>query len=308
MIAGRFFTTFAGVKSHIDSMKTLRLLLFAALTVCGLAACAAADGNASVKVMSYNVRYDNAGDGDNSWTARRDSVAAEILASGADIVGTQEVLHHQFTDLKRILPGFDVVGCGRDDGYQAGEYEALWFKKDRFLCLNSGNFWLSQTPEIMGSLGWDGACVRMASWALLQDKTTGRQLLALNTHLDHVGNEARRRGVELILDRLTAIAPGLPAVVTGDFNSGPGSDPVRYITDPQKTFHLIDSRTVAQKVDGPAWTFHNFGRQPIDQREIIDFIFVTPGVGVASYEILDNTARAPLTPSDHCPVVATIIF
>lgn len=260
------------------------------------------------KIMSYNVRYDNSGDGENGWSARRDSVAAAIIASGASIVGTQEVLHHQFSDLRRLLPDFDVVGCGRDDGAQEGEYEALWYDKNRFQCIDSGNFWLSQTPDVKGSLGWDGACVRMASWALLQDKASQRRILALNTHLDHVGTKARRLGVELILQRLSAIAPDVSAVVTGDFNSGPDSAPVKYITDPAKTFHLIDSRTFAGKIHGPAWTFHDFGRAPVEDREIIDFIFVTPGINVIDYSIIDNTARAPMTPSDHCPVTATIRF
>lgn len=260
----------------------------------------------AVKIMSYNVRYDNAGDAPNDWSARGHRVARTILDAAPDVVGTQEVLHHQWEDLRKALTDYDVVGCGRDDGRQAGEYAALWFRRDRFEAVDSGNFWLSATPEVKGSLGWDGACVRMASWALLRDRRSGKRLLALNTHLDHVGVEARRLGVELILERLSQIAPGVTSVVTGDFNSGPESAPVKYITDPQKSYHLVDSRIVADTVSGPAWTFHDFGRVPEAEREIIDYAFVTPATHVRSYTITDNTADEPLTESDHCPVTIVI--
>jgi len=259
-----------------------------------------------VKVMSYNVRYDNVGDAPNDWSARGARVAATIKVAAPDVVGTQEVLHHQWDDLRRALPEYDVVGCGRDDGRQAGEYAALWFRRDRFEAVDSGNFWLSATPEVKGSLGWDGACVRMASWALLRDRRSGKRLLALNTHLDHVGVEARRLGVELILERLSKIAPEVTAVVTGDFNSGPESAPVRYMTDTSKPYHLIDARLSADTIAGPAWTFHDFGRVPEAEREIIDYVFVTPSTHVLSYTIDDNTADAPLTESDHCPVTVVI--
>ncbi len=262
----------------------------------------------SLRVMSFNIRYDNSGDSNNGWTARRDKVTKTILSAKPDVLGTQEVLAHQFDDLRRTLKGYGVVGCGRDDGKRAGEYAAVWYDTSRWQAVDSGNFWLSATPEIAGSLGWDGACVRMASWVLLRNRLSGHEFIALNTHLDHVGAEARRRGVELILSRLKEIAPNRPAVVTGDFNSGPGSTPVRYITDPAKDFHLVDSRSVAHTIDGPAWTFHDFGREPLEQREIIDYVFITPGITVHRYTITDNTADEPNTASDHCPVTVDILL
>lgn len=277
----------------------------AATAVSATVAAAQAD---EVKVMSFNVRYDNSGDGANGWSARQGRVVNVIDSVGADIVGTQEVLHHQFEGLREALPGYGVVGCGREDGHEQGEYAALWYRTDRFDCVRSGNFWLSATPDVAGSMGWDGACVRMASWALLRDRETGSELLALNTHLDHVGEQARRYGVELIKERLRTLAPGVPAVVTGDFNSGPESAPVRYITDPQSVGYLVDARTIAGAVSGPQWTFHDFGREPVGKREIIDFVFVSPGTKVSDYRIIDSTAGAPMTYSDHCPVVVTANF
>lgn len=263
---------------------------------------------AEVRVMTFNVRYDNPGDGGgtNSWVARGVRVAQAIVDADADIVGTQEVLHHQYADLCRSLSGYEVLGCGRDDGDAQGEYAALFFKRSRFDCLRSGNFWLSDTPEIAGSKGWDGACVRMATWALLCDKQTGDTLIVLNTHLDHEGEEARRNGVELIMRRVKELASGAACIVTGDFNATPKSEPIELITDNSSGWYLIDTRTAARQTDGPEWTFHNFGRLSEPERSRIDYIFVSPRVEVTQYATIDNSTDAPLTYSDHCPVIVTL--
>lgn len=162
-------------------------------------------GAEPVKVMSINTRYDNGGDGRNGWAQRRERVAKAIAFYDADIVGAQEVLANQMADLKARLPQYGAVGLGREDGVAKGEYEPVFFKKDRYELVDSGHFWLSQTPEVKGSLGWDGACVRMASWARLRDRRSGAELLAMNTHLDHVGPEARRQGAILLLQRIDSI-------------------------------------------------------------------------------------------------------
>ena len=143
-----------------------------------------------VNVMSFNIRYDNPEDSLDNWRYRKDRVANAIHFYDVDILGTQEVLHNQSEDLKLRLPEYGVVGVGREDGKEKGEYSALWYKKDRFNVLDSGYFWLSETPEVAGSKGWDGACERIASWVKLQDKVSDKEYFALNTHLDHVGGMA----------------------------------------------------------------------------------------------------------------------
>lgn len=289
-------------------IKKLSIAVIAATAFLLPQPCAAQQSD--IKVMSFNIRYDNPGDASRGegWDTRRDAVANLIIESNADIVGTQEVLSHQYSDLKQRLKNYEVVGCGRDDGKKAGEYEALWFRTDKFEKIDTGNFWLSETPEIAGSLGWDGACVRMASWALLRHKESGKKILAINTHLDHVGAVARREGVNLILEKLKTLAPGIPAVVTGDFNSGPASAPVKHITDRTLPFHLVDSRKIAHRTEGPQWTFHDFDRQPLTDRLIIDYIFVTPGVKIDSYEIIPTTPSAEnsFNISDHNAVMVSI--
>ncbi|MGN0057690.1 MAG: endonuclease/exonuclease/phosphatase family protein [Phocaeicola plebeius] len=265
----------------------------------------AASMDEPIDVMSFNVRYDNPGDSLNNWRFRKDRVANAIRFYDAEIVGTQEVLHGQLLDLQQRLPEYGVVGVGREDGKEKGEYSALWYKKDRFEVMDSGNFWLSETPEVAGSKGWDGACERIAAWARLKDKTTGKVILALNTHLDHVGEVARREGVALVLDRAEALGEGARIVVTGDFNAGPESEVIRQVTDMAHPKHLTDARTVSPIVYGPDWTFHDFGRWPQEKRERIDYVFLGEGWKVTRYGVLaelDNEAYL----SDHNPVLVTI--
>ena len=265
----------------------------------------AASMDEPIDVMSFNVRYDNPGDSLNNWRFRKDRVANAIRFYDAEIVGTQEVLHGQLLDLQQRLPEYGVVGVGREDGKEKGEYSALWYKKDRFEVMDSGNFWLSETPEVAGSKGWDGACERIAAWARLKDKTTGKVILALNTHLDHVGEVARREGVALVLDRAEALGEGARIVVTGDFNAGPESEVIRQVTDTAQPKHLTDARTVSPIVYGPDWTFHDFGRWPQEKRERIDYVFLGEGWKVTRYGVLaelDNEAYL----SDHNPVLVTI--
>lgn len=258
-----------------------------------------------VNVMSFNIRYDNPEDSLDNWQYRKDRAANAIRFYDVDIVGTQEVLHNQLEDLKQRLPGYAVIGVGREDGKEKGEYSALWYKTDRFDLLDSGYFWLSETPEVAGSKGWDGACERIASWAKLQDKKSGKKYFALNTHLDHVGVAARREGISLILDRVKELSDGLPVIVTGDFNSNPQSDVIKHITDAADPEHLTDSREVAAIVYGPSWSFHDFGKIPYDRRPLIDYVFVNDGLKVLRYGVLAETENNAFL-SDHAPVLVTV--
>lgn len=292
-------------------MTKFALFLLPLLTVS--AACSKGDSAATtqsqapanLKVMSFNVRYDNPADSLDNWKYRRDRVAQAIEFYGADIVGTQEVLHNQLEDLKSRLTDYAMVGVGREDGRQQGEYAALWYRTERLELSDSGNFWLSQTPEVAGSMGWDGACVRIATWARLRDRDTGRELLALNTHLDHVGVAARREGISLILERVNAMRGDLPVVVTGDFNSTPDSDVVAHITGASEPGHLTDTRTASPIVYGPDWTYHGFGQLPENERTLIDYIFIGGPLKVKSYGVLAETLNGRWL-SDHCPILATM--
>lgn len=282
-------------------MKKLAYLLLGTLLVTSVKAQMPVELN----VMTYNIRYDNPDDNQNNWKYRRDNAANAIRFYDADILGTQEVLHNQLQDLKERLSGYDVVGVGRDDGKEKGEYSALWYKKDRFTLLDSGNFWLSETPLIIASKGWDGACVRIASWVKLKDKKSGKSLFALNTHFDHIGVVARKESVKLILNKVAELSKGIPVIVTGDFNAEPESNVIKGLTDTSNNKHLIDSRTVSPIVYGPAWSFHDFGRIPLNERTLIDYIFVRNGVKVLKYGVLAETKDSTFL-SDHAPILVRI--
>ncbi len=260
-----------------------------------------------LKVMTFNIRMNNSGDGINSWPHRKDAAAQMVKHYAPDVIGTQEVLHLQLTDMDERLPNYSPIGVGREDGKTKGEYAAVWYNTDKFELLDSGNFWLSETPEVAGSKGWDGACERIATWVKLRDLKTNETFFFMNTHLDHVGKQARSEGVKLILDRAIEYSNGLPIIVTGDFNSTPDSDVVAHMTNAADTSHLTDSRSIAKNKEGEEWSFHDFGKIPQNDRPLLDYIFVSDGIVVNSHSILPAKHNGRFV-SDHSPVMATLVI
>lgn len=260
-----------------------------------------------IKVMTFNIRMNTKVDGLNSWPYRRDEAANMIKHYAPDIIGTQEVLHKQLKDLKSRLPKYKVVGVGREDGKKKGEYSALWYNADRFDVLDSGTFWLSETPEVAGSKGWDGACERVATWAKLRDRKSKDVFIALNTHLDHVGKKARSEGVKLILDRLSVLGAGIPIVVTGDFNATSDTDVIARVTNIADPKHLSDSRAMAKVKNGDDWSFHDYGKIPVNERPLIDYIFVANDIDVKSSSVLPSKHNGRFV-SDHSPVMAEMVL
>lgn len=258
-----------------------------------------------LNVMSFNIRYDNPGDSLNSWQYRKDIAAQTIKDQNADIVGAQEVLVNQLNDLKTSLPEYNAVGVGRIDGLEKGEYSAILYKKDRFSEIKSGHFWLSETPEEVGSKGWDGACERIATWIILEEISSKKQIFFINTHLDHVGKVAREKGVSLLLDRIAELSKGLPVISTGDFNATPDSDVIKHVTDPVNPNYLMHTKDMAVVKSGTAWTFHDFGRLPLEKREFIDYIFVKPDTKVLKHAVIPEMLNDKFI-SDHSAVAAQI--
>lgn len=275
-------------------MKRLIYLLAAvAFTACGSAT--------SLSVMTFNMRYDNPEDGQNNWRFRRERVAGVIKAQEVDVLGTQELLSNQFNDLSGLLTGYQGVGVGRLDGVESGEYCAVFFRKDRFTLLDSGTFWLSETPEVVGSLGWDGACERIATWVVLRDRD-GREFFFIDTHLDHVGQVARDEGVSLLMKRIETLSGGRPVILTGDFNSEPGSSVVAHV---QKDGVLRDAKAIAAQRSGTDWSFSDFGQIPEAERPLLDYIFVSGDIEAVRYEVLPDIFDGGYV-SDHAPVMAVV--
>src|SRR5262245_6809049 len=173
-----------------------------------------------VRVMTFNIRYGTANDGENHWDKRKEFLIETIKAFDPDLLGTQETLGFQRDFLAQQLPDYAVLGIGRDDGKEQGEMMALYYKKNRFATLDGGHFWLSEQPEIAGSKGWDTSLPRMVTWVKLRDRKreAAPPILFLNTHFDHRGPQARLHSAELVRRRLTELGKGGSVIVTGDFN------------------------------------------------------------------------------------------
>ncbi|MEG1615974.1 MAG: endonuclease/exonuclease/phosphatase family protein [Bacteroidales bacterium] len=255
---------------------------------------------------TFNIRYDNPADAPHHWEARKERVAQYILDNKIDIVGMQEVLHGQFEALKASLPEFAAVGVGREDGKEGGEYAPIFYRKARFKLLDSGTFWLSQYPDSVGFIGWDGACTRIATWTKMKDLQANKIFMAVNTHFDHVGVEARTRSALLIIEKMKEVAGENPVVLTGDFNVSEEWDAYKTITS--NSYVLKDAHKIAKEKAGVNYTFHNFDRLPEKERQIIDFIFVSPQVEVLRSEIPGANVNPEGLLSDHNPQISTLRF
>ena len=260
-----------------------------------------------LRIMTFNIRLDVASDGPNAWPYRRDWVASLIRFHGADAVGVQEALAHMLTELDARLPGFARVGVGRADGRAGGEFSAILYHTGRLEVLDHGTFWLSPSPEVAGSKGWDAAIERVATWARFRDRRTGCTHLHLNTHFDHIGEQARQESARLIRTRLASLAGDLPVIVTGDLNADPRSVPYRIFT--RDTIAggigpLVDAFDASSSGHyGPTSSWNAF--KAIEAGRRIDYVLVSPGIPVLTHGILPDSWDNRF-PSDHLPVLAAV--
>jgi len=252
-----------------------------------------------LNVMSFNIRYDNPEDSINNWKYRKDYDCSMIRFYDVDIMGNQEVLNNQLDDLLAGLPDYDYIGVGRDDGKTKGEYSSVLYKRDKFQVEKSGTFWLSETPDEVGSKGWDAVCRRVVTWGIFRDKLTGKRFAFFNTHFDHRGKIAREKSASLLKERISSITGNnLPVIVTGDFNVEESSNAIQTILS-GKTLFL--ARHESPIVYGPSYSFHGFGKVPVTNRHIIDHVFVNKKVIVDRYGILSEKKDSVYL-SDHNPV------
>jgi endonuclease/exonuclease/phosphatase family metal-dependent hydrolase len=283
--------------------QTLSAIL-ALLTIAALTPSAArADEPADLRVMSFNIRYGSAKDGADHWEKRRELLFSTIEAFKPDLLGGQEVEAFQADELRERLKGYGFVGAGRDDGKLKGEMTPIYFRADRFEKLDEGHFWLSETPEKPGSKGWDTSLPRIASWVKLRDKAAKREFTFLNTHFDHRGKVARLESAKLVRKRLEALAGKAPVVVTGDFNSGEGSEPYQALVGGDG-LKLTDSyRAVHPTRAKDEGTAHGFKGGRTGAR--IDWILHTEHFTPTAATI-DHTSKDGRYPSDHFAVTAVL--
>ncbi|WP_396593545.1 endonuclease/exonuclease/phosphatase family protein [Brevundimonas sp. R86498] len=260
------------------------------------------DQTRTVRLMSYNIRYDAPTDRPD-WLQRRPHMARQIAFLAPDVVGVQEALMPMVAYLAEQAPAYDHYGLGRDDGAQAGETTTLFWRRDRFEAIRTQTLWCSPTPD-QPSRGWDAALPRTLTRVVLRDRTSGRLLDVRNAHLDHVGAVSREQCAALAADLPAASDDGLTAAVVlmGDFNTGPDTAPYRRIL----AAGLSDARAVSPVVFGPAGTYNNFDIARNDG-VAIDHVFVGPGLSVERFAVLTDS-HGGLVISDHFPVVADVEF
>lgn len=258
-----------------------------------------------LNVMSFNIRYNTTADSLNAWPYRKDKVASQILFHEAHIIGVQEALHDQMMELQERLPQYKFAGVGRDDGKEKGEYSAIFYDTTRLQALQSKTFWLSQTPEIAGSKGWDAQITRVVTWIKFRDRKTKKIFFAFNTHFDHIGKEARKESAKLVLQKVKEIAGSTPAFVTGDFNAHPDDEPIQIILDAATPLRLTDSKEISKTPHyGPIGTFNGFKERERDDQPI-DYIFLKGKWKVLKHATLSQTWEGRFA-SDHFAVLARI--
>jgi endonuclease/exonuclease/phosphatase family metal-dependent hydrolase len=285
-----------------DIVRRTRCVLVTLALLC-LVVTAAASQPAPLTVMSFNIRYGTAKDGENRWEARRGFLFDVLREQDADVLGLQEALDFQIDEILAALPAYAVVGVGRDDGARKGEYAAILFRRDRFQVAASGTFWFSDTPDVVRSTGWGNRITRICTWARFIDRD-GRAFWVYNVHLDHESQPSREKSVALLRERIDARPfPGEPVIVAGDFNVGESNPALRTLTAGGA---FVDTFRVLHPDEPTVGTFTGFRYGRVDG-EKIDYIFVPPGTGVLSAAIV-RTARDGRYPSDHFPVVARIVL
>ncbi|MFQ5628652.1 MAG: endonuclease/exonuclease/phosphatase family protein [bacterium] len=263
----------------------------------------------SLKVMSFNIRYDNPDDGENGWPNRREHVVGIIKKYAPAAVGVQEALLHQLNYLDSALADYAWVGVGRDDGKSKGEFTAIFYRKSRLTLATDSTFWLAPTPGLTVK-GWDAALNRTVTWAKFEDSRTNRAFYLFNTHFDHRGQLARLESAKLLRKQIDRIAGNAYVIVTGDFNCSPDSAPYAVLTDTAQTelaAHLYNTKDISASAHrGPSATFNGFDLTHDDSAPI-DLIFVGSGFRVLSHAHIADAYDGKVI-SDHFPVLVELLI
>ena len=284
-------------------MKTLTFLI-AGLIVFSMLSCNTKSQN-EIKVITFNIRYDNPRDSINAWPNRVGIVCDFLKNEKPDLFGLQEALWYQYEAIDSALSGYSSVAVGRDDGKKKGEMNPAFYNVNRFDLVNNGTFWLSETPDKPGSKGWGASLPRIVSWVELAEKDSGRSLFYFNTHFAHDSDSARVMSAGILLNEVKRIAGKSRAIITGDFNMVPESRAYAILTEnaSSRSF-LTDSYKITETAPvGPVQTFN--GWADIQGERRIDYIFVKRGIKVSSITTVTRK-DGPVYISDHWPVRAMV--
>ena len=280
-------------------MKKITFILLAALAVLPqIVSGKKVPGPDTLSVMSFNIRMGEGKDGTNSWQYRCPATIYMLRDKQPDIFGLQEAYDYQVLFIQENMRDYKNVGVGREDGKHKGEHMSIFYNKKKVSLLKWGTFWLSDTPG-KPSKGWDAACIRTATWALMKDKRSGRKFYYVNTHLDHVGKEAQKNGLALIVEKIKEMNPdNLPMVLTGDFNVV-SSDPV--LSDLNRI--MKNARVSAERTDNLN-SFNGWGKSS----SIIDYIYYSGFASCPKFETIQKKYGDFPFISDHYPIKAVLIF
>lgn len=279
-------------------MKPIYIVVFFLLLGCNAKKEMVTSHSATVglSAMTYNIRLDSASDGENAWPNRKDFLSSQIRFLKPDILGVQEARPNQIADLNLALPEYKFIGTGRD-GINEGEFSAIYYNAEKIKVEEQHTFWLSLTPNTV-SKGWDAAYPRICTYGLFSIIGKNQKFWVFNTHLDHVGTQARKEGMKLILKKIADLnTAGYPVLLMGDFNVEPTAEVYTEISE-----SMLDSYSTAGLKFGPDGTFNGFNyHEPVTRR--IDYIFVSksPKVTVQKYAVLSSAIDFKF-PSDHFPV------
>lgn len=305
-------------KSFSPLALLLSLLILFSFCFCRYAEGADAGRTAArgleLRVMSFNIRYGSANDGENHWKNRRQMVFGLLRNHRSDVVGLQEALRFQIDEIRQALPVYGEIGVAREDGKTEGEYSAILYRLERFKVGESGTFWFSETPEVPGSSHWGNACVRICTWAKLIERKSGRAFYVFNLHLDHVSQPSREKSAVLLAQRIHTRKHADPFVVTGDFNTGESNPVITYLTgktalgsqnkrESISPVLMVDTFRVLHPNVKDVRTGHAF--RGSRQGNKIDYVLVPPDAKVLEAQILYDNVDGRY-PSDHFPVTARL--
>ena len=279
-------------------MRKILYSLMAAVAILS-AGCKSTPQENEVRVISYNIRYLNNKDGDNSWDFRKQASINMVNDERPTVFGLQEAVKAQVDFLAENLPNYAHYGVGRDDGKEKGEFMAIFYDTEEVELLDKGTFWLSATPETP-SKGWDGQCFRTCTWTIFKCKETGKKFAYFNTHLDHRGKVAQREGMKTIVKMIQEkVGADVPVFLSGDFNTRTDNP----IYEPLKAI-MTDSRELAAETDHRGtYTGFRVRENPV----VVDHIFVR-GAEVDKFQVLCDKNYGAEYISDHYPVLSVVRF
>ena len=289
---------------YFNSNVSLRICLFALVMIGTYCAAQSVTLSRQLCVMSYNIRTASAQDA-FSWETRRPLVRNLLAKYNADIIGTQEAMFSQVKDILADYPNYDMIGLGREGGSR-GEFMAVFYEKFRLEPLEFDHFWLSDTPDVIGSTSWGNTNRRMVTWVRFRDRLTTKEFYLVNTHFDHEVDRARKRSAELLVEKLAEFQNDLPVIVTGDFNDIAEDSPAYSILTTDGG--LRDSwKTAGERKGEGLNTYNGYSADLQNEGQRIDWILVRGPLRVTAVEISDYAEEGKY-PSDHFPVIAWISF